>query len=71
VKAKFWGSVLVAISLFVAYSLGYDAGYKQAFKGRVFYERDATDITGVASTRPTGGFDPYFVKVNQISVPRK
>ena len=61
----------MAISLFVAYSLGYDAGYKQAFKGRVFYERDATDITGVASTRPTGGFDPYFVKVNQISVPRK
>jgi hypothetical protein len=69
-KVTFWRGVPVIISLLVAYSLGYHAGYKQAFKGRVFHGRDATDITGYASTPPIGAFDPYFVRVNRISKPR-
>ncbi len=70
-KAKIWLSVVVAISLFVVYSLGYRSGYKQAFKGRVFHGRDSADIPGYASTMNTGVYDPYFVRVNTIPGQKK
>jgi hypothetical protein len=65
-KSRISVSIVAALALCAAFSLGYRCGYTQNSKRGVILERDTTDTPGHGSGK--AGYDPYLNKANPIPV---
>ena len=63
-KSRIALSIIVAVALCIAFSLGYRSGYTHASKHAVIFERDTADTPGQGSTK--AGYEPYSAKANPV-----
>ena len=63
-KSRIALSIIVAVALCAAFSLGYRSGYTHASKRAVIFERDTADTPGQGSAKAV--YEPCSAKANPI-----